>query len=424
MRHTKKSIGVLMMGSLLTIGSLQWNIDKIGAAEENTAVVGVGALTENFLASVPVEAGQEEKEVDATNAVAGTVLYPDFAGKCMANVDSSLNVRMEPSANAQIIGKMFPESVATVVEVKDGWTKIVSGEVEGYISNDYVLVSDEAGKRANEICYKTIEVKTQTLNVRSEQSTDSVVKMQISSGKTYKVVNVYDEWVEIQLTNGTGYVSKEYVDVVLNTTTAKSLEEIRLEEEAKRAEEEAKRAEEEAKKQAQNNTNSTTNNTQSNINSSVTNNTQNSNTNSTQNNTTQSNTTTSTSNPAPSVSTGTRADVVNYALQFVGNPYVYGGTSLTNGTDCSGFTMSVYAHFGYSLNRSSRDQIRNGTNIPVDQVKPGDLLFYTNNGKTIGHVAMYIGDGKIVHASTSKTGIIVSNMYYQSPCGATRIIND
>ena len=144
--------------------------------------------------------------------------------------------------------------------------------------------------------------------------------------------------------------------------------------------------------------------------------------NNTENNTTE--TTVTTSKPAPTVSTGTRADVVNYALQFVGNPYVYGGTSLTNGTDCSGFTMSVYAHFGYSLNRSSRDQIRNGTNIPVDQVKPGDLLFYTNNGKTIGHVAMYIGDGKIVHASTSTTGIIVSNMYYKNPCGATRIIND
>ena len=86
--------------------------------------------------------------------------------------------------------------------------------------------------------------------------------------------------------------------------------------------------------------------------------------------------------------------------------------------------MSIYAHFGYSLYRSSRDQIYNGTNIPVDQVKPGDLLFYSNNGRTIGHVALYIGDGKIVHASTAQTGIIVSNMYYMNPCGATRIIND
>lgn len=124
----------------------------------------------------------------------------------------------------------------------------------------------------------------------------------------------------------------------------------------------------------------------------------------------------------PGVVSGTRADVVNYALQFVGNPYVYGGTSLTNGTDCSGFTMSVFAHFGYSLNRSSRDQIYNGTNIGIYEVQPGDLLFYNNGGSTIGHVALYIGNGQIVHASTERTGIIVSNAYYQTPCGATRIL--
>lgn len=407
MRYTKKAISALMLGSIVTVGVIQMNIGSTGAAEENTPVVGVGALTESFLASVPVEADQEENEVDTTNAVAKEILYPDFQGKCMADVDSSLNVRLEPSTDSQIVGKMFPEAVADVVETKDGWTKIVSGNVEGYIFNEYVLTDDEAGKRADEICLKSITVETQTLNVREEQSTDSAILVQIPEGKTYRVVAIYDEWIEIQIDGGSGYVSKDYVDVVLNTMTAKSVEEIEQEEA------EAKKAEEEARKQAtavqSNNTSAnsvaTTTTTQS---SNVTTNT----------------TTTTVSQPAPSVASGTRADIVNYALQFVGNPYVYGGTSLTNGTDCSGFTMSIYAHFGYSLYRSSRDQIYNGTNIPVDQVKPGDLLFYSNNGRTIGHVALYIGDGKIVHASTAQTGIIVSNMYYMNPCGATRIIND
>ena len=408
MRYTKKALSALMLGSIIAVGTFQLNTDTVGATEENTAIVGVGAITENFLASVPVEVDQAENEVDTTNSAAETVLFPDFEGKCMANVEASLNIRMEPSTDSQIVGKMFPEAVATVVETKDGWTKIVSGDVEGYISNDYVLVGDEAGKRADEICLKSITVETQTLNVRAEQSTDSTILVQIPQGNTYKVVEVYDEWIEIQLSDETGFVSKEYVDVVLNTTTAKSIEEIRQEEE------EAKRAEEEAERQAaaaqsnktQSNTTTTTTTTTATQSSSA------------------ATTTTTTSQPAPSVTSGTRAEVVNYALQFVGNPYVYGGTSLTNGTDCSGFTMSIYAHFGYSLYRSSRDQIYNGTNIPVDQVKPGDLLFYSNNGRTIGHVALYIGDGKIVHASTAQTGIIVSNMYYMNPCGATRIIND
>ena len=405
MNYRKKAISALMLGSIVTVGALQMNIGSVGAAEENTPVVGVGALTESFLASVPVEADQMENEVDTTNAVADEVLYPDFVGKCMADVDSSLNVRLEPSTDSQIVGKMFPEAVAEVVESKDGWTKIVSGNVEGYIFNEYVLPGDEAGKRADEICLKSITVETQTLNVREEQSTDSAILVQIPEGKTYKVVAIYDEWIEIQIDGGTGYVSKDYVNVVLNTTTAKTVEEIEKEEA------EAQQAEEEARKQA-----AAAQSANTSSNSTVT-----TTTTTTQNNTT---TTTTVSQPAASVTSGTRADVVNYALQFVGNPYVYGGTSLTNGTDCSGFTMSVYAHFGYSLYRSSRDQIYNGTNIPVDQVKPGDLLFYSNNGKTIGHVAMYIGDGKIVHASTAQTGIIVSNMYYMTPCGATRIIND
>lgn len=115
--------------------------------------------------------------------------------------------------------------------------------------------------------------------------------------------------------------------------------------------------------------------------------------------------------------------VVDYALQFVGNPYVYGGSSLTEGTDCSGFTMSVYANFGYSLPHSSALQATRGAEVDLAAVSPGDLVFYKNGGTTIGHVALYIGNGQVVHASTSKTGIIVSNMYYSTPCKAVRIVN-
>ena len=162
-----------------------------------------------------------------------------------------------------------------------------------------------------------------------------------------------------------------------------------------------------------NNTNNTNNNTHSNTHT-------HSNTNN--NNTyTAPKTTKPASNSTSHESSGSGASaVVAYAKQFLGNPYVYGGSSLTNGTDCSGFTMSVYAHFGYSLNRSSYTQVYNGKSVSLSALLPGDLLFYKYNSSTISHVAMYIGGGQIIHASTEETGIIISGM--GSPCAARRII--
>lgn len=121
--------------------------------------------------------------------------------------------------------------------------------------------------------------------------------------------------------------------------------------------------------------------------------------------------------------TDLRNQVVAYAKQFLGNPYVYGGNSLTNGVDCSGFTQQIFKHFGYSINRTSRTQILNGTRVNAKELLPGDLVFYGYSG-VISHVAMYIGDGKIIHANSSKTGIITSNLYYGSKpyIGSTRII--
>lgn len=117
-----------------------------------------------------------------------------------------------------------------------------------------------------------------------------------------------------------------------------------------------------------------------------------------------------------------RDQVVDYALQFVGNPYVYGGTSLTNGTDCSGFTMGVYKKFSISLSRTSRSQAYDGKSIKRSELKKGDLVFYATGG-TITHVALYIGDGKIVHASNSRSGIKVSNMNYRTPYKYVSVIS-
>ena len=118
-----------------------------------------------------------------------------------------------------------------------------------------------------------------------------------------------------------------------------------------------------------------------------------------------------------------RSAILTYAKKFLGNRYVYGGTSLTNGTDCSGYTMRIYEHFGFKLPRTSREQAKVGTIVTESQLKPGDLVFYARSGR-VYHVAMYAGNGKIIHAANSRKGIIISNMKYTTPYRYVRILND
>ena len=122
------------------------------------------------------------------------------------------------------------------------------------------------------------------------------------------------------------------------------------------------------------------------------------------------------------VMSATREAIIAYAKQFLGNPYVYGGTSLTDGTDCSGFVMRVFEHFGISTGRSSRDQAAKVKEIAISDVQPGDLLFYAS-GSTINHVAIYIGNGQIIHAGSSRTGICIANANYRTPYKAGTFLN-
>lgn len=121
-------------------------------------------------------------------------------------------------------------------------------------------------------------------------------------------------------------------------------------------------------------------------------------------------------------SSSTGSSLVQYALQFVGNRYVWGGTSLTNGVDCSGFTMQVYAHYGISLPHHAASQPGYGTRVSSSEAKPGDLFFYSN-GDGINHVAIYIGNGQVVHASNPRTGIKISNAFYRTPVCVVRYLN-
>ncbi len=127
------------------------------------------------------------------------------------------------------------------------------------------------------------------------------------------------------------------------------------------------------------------------------------------------------------IASTTGCELVKYALQFVGNPYKYGGTSLTKGADCSGFVQSVFAHFDYSLERTSGDQAKTAGYMNVElkesELQPGDLIFYANSSGRVYHVAIYIGDGKVVHAANARKGITVSEYNYMKPYKARRVIS-
>lgn len=119
-----------------------------------------------------------------------------------------------------------------------------------------------------------------------------------------------------------------------------------------------------------------------------------------------------------------RQNIVDYALQYVGNPYVHGGNSLTTGTDCSGFTSLIFAEFGYSLSRTPSGQLSsNGKKIEYSAIQPGDIICYSSNGKTCTHVAIYIGDGQVVHAANSKKGIIIGQADYNPIIGVKNVID-
>ncbi len=119
-----------------------------------------------------------------------------------------------------------------------------------------------------------------------------------------------------------------------------------------------------------------------------------------------------------------RVDLVEYAKQFLGNPYVWGGTSLTKGADCSGFVLSIFKHYGITLSHSSRAQAKEGTKISASELKPGDLVFYADSKGVIGHVAIYIGGGQVIHASNERTGIKISKYNYRTPAKCVRVIKD
>lgn len=308
-----------------------------------------------------------------------------FKSLVIAQVNNYVNVRSLPSEEGEIVGKLYDESVGHFIEEENGWYKITSGNCTGYVKGEYCVTGEDAVELAKEVGVRIATVTTTTLKVRKEPSLEASVLGLVPIEDELVVTEELDGWVKVDIEEGFGYVSTDYVTLSTEFVEAESKEEeeARLEKERKAREEaNAAAARAQAERAA-----------------------------------TQSNVSKKPSTAVTSISgSGAGVDVVNYALQFVGNPYVYGGSSLTNGTDCSGFVMSVYAHFGVSLPHSSAADRNVGYDVGgLSNAIPGDIVCYS------GHVGIYIGNGQIVHASSSTTGIIVSNASYRQPLCVRRI---
>ena len=325
----------------------------------------------------------------------------------VAQVEGYVNVRAKANEDSEVLGKLYDDSVGTVIKEKDGWYKIKSGSVTGYVKADYVTVASK--KLLRKVGTRIATVDTTSLRVRAKASEDAKVLDLVAEGKKLTVLSEdkKDEgWVKVSIGDAKGYVSVDYVTLSTQYTYAESKEEeaARLaEEEADRQAEEAARAAEEA---AANNASNNSSNNSSNASKPSKSNNSSSSSSSSSNNDRQ--------YSAPSGANGQA--VANYACQFVGNPYVYGGSSLTNGADCSGFVMAVYAAFGVSLPHSSSAQRSVGYGVSIDEIQPGDIVCYS------GHVGIYVGNNTIVHASSPSTGIkYTSPITYRTVLAVRRI---
>lgn len=286
----------------------------------------------------------------------------EYLNRAFSNVSEFAYIRNAPSETSDWAGKLYNDSTVTVLEYDGDWTKIQSGNVEGYVPAEVLYTGEEAEQHASEYEKTEATVTANVLNVRNGQGTWAEILTQVLEDQKYTVTgDAVDNWYPIEVGEIDGWVSGKYVTVETTYSYAESKEEeeARIAAEAAAKQEEEEKAEQEAQEAA--------------------------------------------------VLQSQAADgqaVIDFACQFIGNPYVWGGTSLTNGADCSGFVQSVYANFGISLPRTTWDMVNVGYEVSYEQALPGDLVLYD------GHVGLYMGDGNIVNAMNEADGIGICSATY------------
>ena len=279
-------------------------------------------------------------------------------------------VRKAPTTESELLGKLYTGGAATILEDQGDWVKVKSGNLEGYMNKEFLAIGAEAEKVASKYIITKAIVTTPTLKMREKESVSSKTLEMLPEGETCKVKKETDEWAKVSFNGETGYLSKKYITISTSFATAVSIE---MEDE-KVEEQSADSSKQPAMQTSSNSSNS---------------------------------------------SLGQR--ISSYAQRFVGNPYVWGGTSLTSGADCSGFTQSIFRNFGVSIPRDSRSQSGAGRSVSMGNLRKGDLVFYSRNGR-INHVAIYIGGGKVISAANEELGVRISSYNYRTPACAKRFI--
>lgn len=303
-------------------------------------------------------------EARTLNLKAKVLNMYDHLGVSLAS--DYINVRSSPKEDGinNIVGKFPGYAGCNILGEENGWYKIKSGPVTGYVRKDLIATGDTAQNLAVQHAQVMAIVNTESLNVRSEASTDSKAWTAVTSGQRYNVLNQLDGWVQLELDAGDddgedqgAYVSTRDHNVTVQYALQEAIEYYPAVE-------------------------------------------------------------------AANAAMAFRNKIVNFACQFVGNRYVWGGTSLTHGCDCSGFTQSVLKNFGISVPRVSRDQARTGSKVTSANMRPGDLIFYANRSGTINHVGMYIGNGQVVNAASTRSGIRIYRWNYRTPVAIRNVIGD
>ncbi len=362
-----------------------------------STVAGANQIMAQLVATADKKVEEEEAAKEAAMVARLAAELKKIEDVAIANVNDYVNVRAKADQNSEAVGKLYADNFAKVEKVKGDWYKITSGNVTGYVNGDYLKVGD---KKAIKSASRTVaKVNADSLYVRNEMSKDSDVIAMVPNGDDLTVIddsNKKDGWIKVSVDGGEGYVAADYVKIEDQFSYGETVEEERIREEAQ--------LRELIRQYGGDTTDTVAPATRSNSNSA---------------------TTRSASASAPSQAAPERtyaapsgsggAAVASYASQFIGNPYVYGGTSLTNGADCSGFVMSVYSHFGVSLPHSSSADRGVGYAVSASDMKPGDIVCYS------GHVGIYAGGGMIVNASNARDGIKYTNANYRQILAVRRI---
>lgn len=424
--RTLKVVVCCVAGTLLlSMPTAPAKADEISALEQGVA--GITYTLDTYYYSVPKEETVNAQK--ALSTILKTEILSPYNNLGVSTASEYVNIRKDPTTESEIVGKLYRGSAADIHEYLEGdWVKIVSGEVEGYIASNYLAIGREAEKMVEEYAKVYATVRTTTLNVREQATTESRILTQIPNGETYVVVKDHGEWVEILLGNDdtggeyTGFLAKsingqELIEIDVDFKVAISREEeaaikaaqeaaeraererqeklAREKEERRKQEEAARKAEEQRKaNEAKNKDNEK-----------------------------------SSTIPQPSVPSGNKAElaqeIITYAQKFVGNPYKWAGTSLTKGADCSGFVWRVFGDFGIDFSRTTAASMASnlGSRVNASDRQPGDLIFYTSSSGHVNHVALYIGNDRVVHAANSRQGIITSRYNYRDVYRVRRVLN-